>query len=629
MTRADWLAAAALCLSTALLFAAGAPQRGFYADDGGMLISLPFASLPQLWDRILGYVPGRNLQILWQYLLFQSVGDPLTHLAALHRIQAALDGAVVAAFFLLLRLLRLPAPAALAAAALFSVWPNHGETHFWPSSAPMNLVSTLFLIGFASTSILLARGRPGGWLWPLDAAAFIGALFIYDQVFFALLVIAAVRAIAGVRAVPAQLPHLAATLFYVWLKLTIGEGGPALRRESLALLGGNIADSISWNGGLLMRRQLGVVLQNAAAADWMLGLAVATLLTALTLRRYLNRDGDAPPPPRPSLLGLALLFWVAAYLPVWLWFLSSRHHYLPTLGLFGGGAVCLAWLLDRLRWRPAGAALLAVLGVAVCALAAAARGESRFWEESFTLKKRLFSELRPDLENQEILVLEDFPETFGPATGFTGQDANYGPRLLFHGIPLSPRFNGDSSGAAAPGGIFLYTLAQRDGPAAFRYYPTDRILHARFTSRTPRRLGFGKNPAGTPPYIILASAGSPREGPFQVEEVSAARDGADVVVSLRVQTQLAPATWLAALASFSHRGEFLYWGRQGRQGALHLVPLLLSDPGGDPRSGGLHWVLKVRLLAVPSSDRIRLEFFAAARDVAPVRLGQAEAPISP
>ena len=125
--------------------------------------------------------------------------------------------------------------------------------------------------------------------------------------------------------------------------------------------------------------------------DWLLALAVASGLAAvatmLILRAPRSSEREAATP-RLGVLGLALLFSVASYLPIWLWYIAPRHHFLPSIGLFAGGAVCLAWFLDNLRARMAQVLVVLLLGVTIFLFAAADRGESRYWEDAFTSKKQ-------------------------------------------------------------------------------------------------------------------------------------------------------------------------------------------------------------------------------------------------
>ena len=119
-----------LCASVILVFGFGAPHLGFYYEDSGFMTSLTSASLSQLWALFAhGSVPGRNLYVVWQALLYKLVGNPAQHLMALHVIQSVIDSVIVAVFFVVLRRLGASAAASFIAAGIFAFWPTHGETH--------------------------------------------------------------------------------------------------------------------------------------------------------------------------------------------------------------------------------------------------------------------------------------------------------------------------------------------------------------------------------------------------------------------------------------------------------------------------------------------------------------------
>ena len=91
----------------------------------------------------------------------------------------------------------------LAGAALFAFYPNHGETHFWLSSGPMNILSTSFVLAYALLAIAQARRlqTPGDLLrtWRLGLPEFLCfacAMFTYDQPGLMLVVLCALKGIA-------------------------------------------------------------------------------------------------------------------------------------------------------------------------------------------------------------------------------------------------------------------------------------------------------------------------------------------------------------------------------------------------------------------------------------------------
>ena len=659
----DLLAAAVLWAATFIVYTAGADHLGFYADDGNWLSSLPSASPAELWHSARNYMPGRNLHPLWHSLFYKLVGNPVARLQALHQVQSAVDGLLTALFFLLLRRTGISAAAAVSAAGLFAFWHTHGETHFWLESLPMNLVSTLLVVVFALTSL----AGPRRWLWLLDAAAFLGALFTYDQTLLPLALIAAAR-VARRWSVPfavAHIPFAAAAAFCVWMRLSRG-GGPLPRAHAnlAGTLLENIADTFSNTlgpGSLdLAWRLFGKV----TPSDWRLALGAAAAVVGLAAwlaissrpssqsrptagLRPNSLTGPASPcsrcspapcscsPAHPSswpplgrarLLLLAVLFYLAAYVPVWLWWPAPRHHLLPSVALFAAAAVALDWLRERMRARSTMAALLLLVGGATLLMAAASRGESRFWEHSFAARRILFTEIAPDLDDKDILVLEDFPHFFGPTWLISPQDPNFGPPLFFPGARRG-HLTGVLSGVPAPGGIYLSTHP-RDGEASFRYHPTDHYLVVRFTSLDHGRLRYRKNPAG-PPYHVLESTAAPAPGRFAVHRFSARPDGGDLVVWLDVEAGLRPYSYLTAIFHYSHGTDFHRWARIDPDGAAILQPVLLSDPGPEPRAGPHRRSTTLRLHSFPPAPRIRVDLYAAGGHGHNLLLGSAEAPVGP
>lgn len=620
-TTADRLSAAVLWAVTVAVFAAGAGRLGFYGDDSARILAVSTASPSELWNQIQHYVSGRNLHILWHYLFFRMVGDPVTHLPVLHILQSAVDGLVTAGFFLLLRRLEVPAPAAVLAAGLFSFWPLHGETHFWLESLPMNLLSTLFVLVFAGTSLALAAGRRSSRMWALDSAAFLCALFTYDQVFVVLFLLVTVR-LAAVRERRFTLLHFgyaAAGIFWIGLRLTSSAGAPEPPSPSglLAHVVAAIGPTLSGTLGPAALHRVGPLYSRVTAADWLVSVTVATTVVGLALVRM--RRPSSSPPLIVSLL--ALLFYVAAYLPVWLWWTSARHHYLPSLGLFAVLAVALSWIL---HWLPPRLARLAVILTAAPLLLEALpdRGESRAWELAFTAKRQLFAELQARLAGQQFLALEDFPYFVGPAFLMSPQDSQFGVRLLQpRSLPLGEPFDGSLGSAPAPRGRFFRTH-QLDGQEEFRYVSVQPWLVVRFLSWDHDRLRCETNPPQPPPYQLLSTRATPWNGPFAVDHVEARRDGKSLVVTLRVSAPDHSGSSLAALFRFVHGPRFHPWGRADREGNWNLQPVLLADPGT-----ASHLDQTWRLEAFPPTDRLQVDFYEAAADRAPVLLGRSE--ISP
>ena len=442
-----------LFLTVFLILSRGAASLGFYYDDSGFLLQLPrIHSLAELWKNIRNYVPGRNLHVIWQFLFFWPFKNPVDHLPALHYVQSAVDAANAVLLYFVLRRLKLSSAASLTSAALFAFWPFHGETHFWMSALPMNIVSTAFLLTFILTSVSLLEGSKARWIYILDVTSCWCAMLTYDQTLGPLLLIVAVR-ITHVffykspdwRLLTAiNLVNASAAGFFFWLRLNVLLAGvpmPFQQTDFWREILENFLSSIRMNFGRVGYEHVWKLVLRATESDRIFAIAsaIAILLVALwLLKERPHANGGA----HAWLFGLAALFWVLAYFPVWMWFPAARHHFLPTVGLFCAVAIVLHWIQSVSRFRILAAIPHVGLAAIVMMSAVASRGESRCWEEAFLAKRRLMADLRSSLAGKTGLVLEGFPNSDGPAMLITPHDAGFAPRLLLPELSLPRTFRG-------------------------------------------------------------------------------------------------------------------------------------------------------------------------------------------
>jgi hypothetical protein len=462
---------------------------------------------------------------------------------------------------------------------------------------------------------------------------FTAALFTYDQVLPVLVLILVVRVLFR-RAVGFAIfhgLHVAVLSLWVWLRFTSGGAKPMppalseIPPRAAAAVSRTLSDTFGYRA-LTEAYQL---LTKATVFDWVLSIAAGLSVGALAARQLRFEDPELAIPLRYGrLAALAALVLLAAYLPVWLWWPSSRHHYLPSLGLFGACGVGLAWLLSRTRRLSVQYALVLLTAVPICLAAAADRGESHFWEESFQARREMFAALRNDLEGQDALVLADFPYFHGPALFLAPLDALWGPELFFQPALARPPSTGSIGWAPAPAGVYLFTHAL-DGPASFRYLPTPRFLVVQFRSWENGRLAYEKNPARPLLYRVLSSDVSPAAAGFAVTRFSARRDAGELLVSLRLTAAVDPGTYLTVLFGFRHGPGFRHWERIDKEGNSDAIPVLLSDPGPAPRAGRLAFDQTLRLNSFPSTDSLEAAFYLASPTGFPVPLGRAETVVGP
>ena len=111
----DILAGVLVVAANLAVFGYHSGKLGFYADDAGFLATIyPGMSVHQLISAIGSYVTGRNLHILWQYLVSVIAGGSgIENLPAMHYVQVVADATAGVLLFLALRLWRVGRPAAL------------------------------------------------------------------------------------------------------------------------------------------------------------------------------------------------------------------------------------------------------------------------------------------------------------------------------------------------------------------------------------------------------------------------------------------------------------------------------------------------------------------------------------
>jgi len=382
-----------LILAAALLGAAPfivtVPFCGLYLDDYSFLVMLEGISPGALWTEFLHYVPGRNLHIPFFYGLLELTGGSVV---AMHLIGVAFDALNAALLLLLVRRLTGLNSVALAAAAIFAVAPNHGETHFWITLIPQCQIPAALVL----TAFLLAA-RPGGLA--AACAVYAVALFTYDQVFFLwplLLAVAWSRDPA-----PRRSPYAAAAAGLVALNVA----HIALRYLSPYASGGR--PLIRWSEVLYRCRDAIVAVgkgvlpwptSSHAHWAWTVPVAALALAGAYWLVRSVRARAQEEAAPLAAWTGGSA--WLAAaaggaawtilaYGPNLFWYLSPRHSLLPSIGWALGLAACGAFAASRSR--RAAAALPWLAGIFFAAAVVSDVQEGTQWVESRLLRDEFAS----------------------------------------------------------------------------------------------------------------------------------------------------------------------------------------------------------------------------------------------
>ncbi len=541
----DVLACLVLLLASALVFGRRSGLLGFNADDPGFLnLVHPGMSLREIFGVAMNYVTGRNLHMVWQYIVTVAAGGAqVENLGAMHHIQALGDCVNGALLFVVLRAWGFRRVGAFAGAIAFALFPNHGETHFWLSALPMNVVSTFFvLLLLLALARLVDAVRQGDRPRAAVAAALLGtaflcAMFTYDQVVPAvvsavcvvLLYVAWHRpfrapAVLGLACVLAVFAGLV-----VW-KLSDPAGGPALSRLSIEQLLANVKLSVkiwllafefpldtSGIGGLQAHAPAGSSLSTllfpmqvlASPGDRTIAAALAAIVAATV---YWLARREAPVPqgdsrerglslPAPALLALGIAFFLLAYLPGYIWYISPRHSYLPSVGVAAILAALICAIPGRLlRGRAVAAGLAAFMAVQVAGYCLVNQVEKESWIESFAVRKQIYEELGRKYAgpNPTALLLAGFPaapQPSGPALAFlTGEHPSAisivtKGRVKAGSIALHP----------IPGreGYFVRTEETRWGDEAFTFLPKEAATVVVFKGREGGRLTFAYDASRT------------------------------------------------------------------------------------------------------------------------------------
>ncbi len=375
----DGLLPWAAALLGAAPFLLTAPFCGLYLDDYSFLRMLEGVSPNGLWSAFIRYVPGRNLHIPFFYGLLRLTGGSV---AAMHLVGLSFDALNAVLFFLLARRLTGLRSVALAAAAVFAVAPNHGETHFWINNIPQCQVPVALIL----TSLLLAEKRR---LFPA-CLVYAAALFTYDQVFF---LWPAVLAVSWIReSSPGRARYAGAAVGLVALNgahialrylSPYSDGGRPLIRwfdffhRCLDAASAVRTGILPWptSSHAPWAWSVPVVALSMAGAAWLHRTVRARArLEEETLAGWTRESGWL------TVAAGGAAWTVLSYLPNLFWYLSPRHNLIPSLGWSMTVVALGAYAVSRSR--RAAAALPWVAGIFFAAAAVSDVHEGTQWVDS-------------------------------------------------------------------------------------------------------------------------------------------------------------------------------------------------------------------------------------------------------
>jgi len=389
-------------------------------DDAGFIFGITSGS-PSTWiDSMLAYVPGRNLHIFWQVILFSVTGGSKSDLITYHLIQAGFFGLVGLFVFLILKRGGASKFVSVYLGLLVLVFPLFSSILLWANSLPQHIISSLlFLVGIflvLPDDQRIFEKRPVTFSI-LAWFAITLSMFTYDQsaataalLTFVLLLKSAFR--VRLKWIPIHTTPLLSWLmafslsgyFYIFFSgrgtgdnLTFGSKTVSRLIENLMIptkVMRKFQDG-SASGKSYFYFEPSVIL-------WIL--ALFCLLLILISVKVLFVNSTIPFKLGLHSIQLSVLFLVlafSAYLPAAIWYVAPRHLYFPALLFFISAGFLIDYISFRipidskLRLFSFSTALIVYLGAAF-----GFNGQLNEWMKRDLFRSNFYQELAPALEKQ-------------------------------------------------------------------------------------------------------------------------------------------------------------------------------------------------------------------------------------
>jgi len=336
-------------------------------DDAGFIYTAASGNINDWLQAFVNYVPGRNLHILWNVILFSFIGSAESSFWVYHFIQGITYFAISVIAYRVQRQAGVKQNIAIFFSLLSLFCPAFSSILLWATSLPQHLFSTLFLLTGLHL-ILIDKTRS-----PLSINPFLRiflitiflslAMFTYDQaaavVLFVTLLLT-IQKLFNSRHLRnvfyggnfSYFSLLALSCLYLAIffegrgtgnSLTVG-GGTFQRLSSNLLIPVNVLKKIHahsdsaksyfyFNPTLIFFFSIFV------------GIAIFYLLLRSTILNPKNPSLDSKISLKIGVLFLS--FSLASYIPAAVWYVSPRHLYLPiALGMIGVSMV-ISFIYDQ------------------------------------------------------------------------------------------------------------------------------------------------------------------------------------------------------------------------------------------------------------------------------------------
>ncbi len=466
------------------VFGINSNNLGFYADDAYFLNVIKLdSSFKDLFQCFKSYVTGRNLHILWHYLITLLSGGSI---AKMHFISVLLEVVTAGLFYFILRILNVNVYASFVSIVLFVLYPNHGETHYWISSIPMNILSTLLVLLFILFTLLVINKIEKES--PFTAADFIKyitlfliflcAMFTYDQAVPVVMLIATFSA----GYVSFQKPIFRRIILLLWLltliifftlltlKIINPAGGPTFSHLTFQWVSYNFLLSLKiWlKMAVVHYKSFGPLSLSEKMTVFFVTIIFAIVSLLLQIesvkkkkQSLQNHICDKKKNINDRSLGLFLIvsgiaIFLAASFPSYIWSISPRHLYLPSVGVTFFVSGLLTYLpAHTMNKRKNAVFLTCYMSLLIAGYMAANIKEKNGWINSYKLRATFYQSLlkeEGEVKNQNLLLVK-FPSN--PILG--------SPQLAFLTGEQSPALSIITEGGISVNSISLHPVPSKNG----------------------------------------------------------------------------------------------------------------------------------------------------------------------
>jgi hypothetical protein len=386
------------------------------ADDAQFIYGITSGGLSDWYQSFLNYVPGRNLHIAWQALIFTQIPASVNTFGAFHIVQSISHSLIFAVMFTILIKLGLRRILALFIVVLAMLFPLFTSVVLWANALPQHIFSSLLLLLglwlIQKSSITQDVNLPWGIsIWAI--VLFTLSLFTYDQSGSAVILILVLCVLLNffpnaqnflpIRTSKILMGGLLVSVIIYFIvffegrgtgnNLTFGSGTLARLVGNLFLpfkfLGKIKSDSVNGYSYFHFNPYISITLL-ALLVVIIASITCWLIYSKLEIHKHISRE--------LSKFFFFMLLAMAAYFPAAVWYVSPRHLFLPGLFSFLALGIIVNLLVEQLpksRKISSFQYMSGLLSLSLCLVGF--NGQISDWVDRDKTRQKLYSALGADL----------------------------------------------------------------------------------------------------------------------------------------------------------------------------------------------------------------------------------------